>query len=512
MTEANVYFSHSFRPQDQTLNEYSLRLFAEEGIRLLADRKGSNAWCVPKLERFIMNVAGFVAVIPYRGDADPAFPFTFSRYIVFEVGLARRARLPRLVFVEERIYRRFRESGVTPDEPIVFFREAPQRDEQKHRWIIRQFAAQLAERCHGSPPSLGGQRVAVFQGEREETAGLARLVEEAFGTEAYEVVQIPAAEVAGCGHDLSAFDTILSADASVFCLGPERSQTDVALAVAHALCRPAFRLRRAEDAASCEPELSGLVRWRTLDQLRPALTAQIRSYKLGFIEKVLPTSSAASEKELVMPEWDPRKPLTLAEFVEVGDGFIKQVADAVSHRLDRGAPDLVGAGRHDELCRASYQQVLEYRWRYEFEPGSKDYSRQRVRTPTDLHHRGGGTCLDLACYFAALLESMQANPVIARLSWPGGAHALAGCWVQGRPGDKLLDERCRSFLRAAVRRGDLLLFETTGAVKKILDSASEGRRDGFLTFEQARNTALELFEQEGADLDFLLDILAARQP
>ncbi len=162
------------------------------------------------------------------------------------------------------------------------------------------------------------------------------------------------------------------------------------------------------------------------------------------------------------------------------------------------------------MARAAYEQVAQHYWVYDFEPPSKDYSRQRVRTPRDIQQDIAATCLDLACLFAAMLEAMQAEPVIVLVRYPGGAHALAGCWVRGRPGTALVDDR--ELLRRALRQGDLFLIETTGAVRHRTRTAAEGRNDGFLTYDQAKVQAGELLERGDVSLDFLLDVLAARAP
>jgi hypothetical protein len=89
-----VYLSFSYR--DAVINGPFFEQFEDEGIALLGDQK-SETWCVAKLERYLTELTGFVSIIPVRAtDTDPG---GYSEYIGQELELARRARVPRLVFV-----------------------------------------------------------------------------------------------------------------------------------------------------------------------------------------------------------------------------------------------------------------------------------------------------------------------------------------------------------------------------------------------------------------------------
>src|SRR5205085_1083732 len=93
-----AYFSHSYR--DVAINAYFLAHFLDEEIDLRADQK-TDIWCVAKLERYLIETTGFVSIIPER--AVDGIRGGYSPYIGQELALARRARVPRLLFVDEQV-------------------------------------------------------------------------------------------------------------------------------------------------------------------------------------------------------------------------------------------------------------------------------------------------------------------------------------------------------------------------------------------------------------------------
>src|ERR1700741_4319945 len=95
-----IYFSHSYR--DVSVNSYFIDRLAREDIPLGADQK-TDVWCVAQLERYLADSNGFISVISRRAtDKDPG---GYSAYIGRELNLARRARMPRLLFVDEQVLR-----------------------------------------------------------------------------------------------------------------------------------------------------------------------------------------------------------------------------------------------------------------------------------------------------------------------------------------------------------------------------------------------------------------------
>ena len=500
-----IYFSHSYRDED--INRYFLDLFAEHEVQLLADLK-SETWCVPKVERHVFGCDGLVAVVPERRD--PESTDLYSPYIAQELLLARRAAIPCLIFVDDAIFGRW------PDKPSKVFpfrRNQPKVDEREHRKIISQFCCRLEPNVTGGLRPSALRNVPVFVGDAPEQQEVAEVLEDILTARAYRPRRIVLDQSCDCLNDLSALGPVRAAEFSVFCTESRMTQIDLALAIAHALCRPAFRIRRDPEHSPLNPEdVKGWIRWATPDDLCPTFRAHVNSYGFGFLETVLKEENTQDlAGEIAEPEWDPVVPRSLVHFVHVGDPHLRTDLDAIRNRFRRGFPELLALGRHRELCGEAYQQIRSHNWLYDFEPGSPDYSRQRIRAPRDVHANQAGTCLDFACLFAALLENMQADPVVVHVLFTetSAAHALAGCWTSNRSRGAPI--RGLADLRKAVDKNEVVLFETTGAARTSVSVAGENRCGAqTLSFEQAAGAARELLDRRDVKLGFLLDVLAAR--
>src|SRR6185295_16394898 len=128
----NVYFSHSYR--DVPTNAYFAELFAAAGITLRADQK-SDVWCMAKLERYLFEMGGFVSIIPRRVREDDSL--TYSPYIGRELTLARRARAPRVLFVDSQILEENR--NAFPVNAVPFYHEEPGTERTHHVEVISGF-------------------------------------------------------------------------------------------------------------------------------------------------------------------------------------------------------------------------------------------------------------------------------------------------------------------------------------------------------------------------------------
>jgi hypothetical protein len=90
-----IYWAHSYRPEDATINEYfGLLLEGEKAIvNFDPPSKTVNA---SKLERNLRACDGMVAVLSWRSTGP-------SPYILYEISLCLRARKPLLVFIDDRL-------------------------------------------------------------------------------------------------------------------------------------------------------------------------------------------------------------------------------------------------------------------------------------------------------------------------------------------------------------------------------------------------------------------------
>ena len=228
-----VYFSHSYR--DVPINSYFLDHLVREEVPLLADQK-TDVWCVAKIERYLSEMTGFVSIIPRRpSDADPG---AYSPYIGQELNLARRARAPCLLFVDEQVFRRHRLDF--PEDAVTFRPEALDRDAEQHAAAIRGFIRALEASYPPNRPSrpeevtLVAAGGALIRGAAEDVAELLR-------RESYRVTLL-SGQYPGRGlEDIRLLETLLRAELCVFLLGDRLSDAHIALSMAHALCIPSVR-------------------------------------------------------------------------------------------------------------------------------------------------------------------------------------------------------------------------------------------------------------------------------
>jgi len=134
-----IYYAHSYRPVDDSVNEFFQELMVDEHLTPSLDPK-SERLNAAKPERHLRSTDGMVAVLPLR---DPA-P---SEYIRWEVGLGLRARRPQLVFVEDVLT-----DGLVPAGLLQrrFSRRHLLREARDHRHAVRLLKSYIG---NDPPPS-----------------------------------------------------------------------------------------------------------------------------------------------------------------------------------------------------------------------------------------------------------------------------------------------------------------------------------------------------------------------
>lgn len=90
-----IYWSHSYRPEDERVNRFFTRLFDREGLRVSFDPPSPSVNAA-KLQRHLNGSDAMVAVLTRRQGGP-------SPYILFEIELCVRSRKPLLVFVEDEL-------------------------------------------------------------------------------------------------------------------------------------------------------------------------------------------------------------------------------------------------------------------------------------------------------------------------------------------------------------------------------------------------------------------------
>ncbi len=178
-----VYYSHSYRPPDNDINEFFQELMLSEGMTPSldppADQDHLNA---AKAERHLRNTDGMIAVLPYR-DPEP------SSYILYEIALCVRARKPALIFVED----------VLPDDSIPdtllqrrFSRRQLLREVRNHRHALRILKTYLGTEPPPTYELSSGQRQCLVIGASALAEGGGARLEEQLKTLKYSPIMVPA--------------------------------------------------------------------------------------------------------------------------------------------------------------------------------------------------------------------------------------------------------------------------------------------------------------------------------
>lgn len=521
-----LYFSHSYR--DVSLNSYFLERFNRinrdkhvlttgDELRLCADKK-SKVWCVAKLERFLFQLAGFVSVIPRRPTQDDGLGY--SEYIAYELTLARRARAPRLLFVDDQVLRDHRDQF--PADAVPFLYERPERERAKHEAAIRDFKLALEQGKARRARFYRSREVTVIAADQENVIRGARELEGMLRRESYHATIVQGREPASAFKDIGLLESLHDSELCVFLLGEGFSYAHVVLAMAHAQCIPSIRFQYDPLAENTEPDLTGVMRWKSAEDLLAVMEIQLFSFRRGFVEPLAisedPEESAravATEEEETHEEyqWDFNRPEDLILHLDIDTQYVRERVDSASRavggfgsRSDSAFSRIICAQLYDEIRRRGYYYDVEYK---SISPGL-----QEISPPEDIASSRHANCLDLACLFAAMLEAAHQRPLIVILATKDFAHALAGYWQ--------LDEiswdlpPVLSELRDAVQKGYAVLFEGTGAVeseKSIAGESDEQRRLGekTLDFTIAEEAARRLLNRGDIELKYVIDVVALRQ-
>lgn len=509
-----VYFSHSYR--DVAINSYFLERFVDEEIPLQADQK-TDVWCVAKLERYLGEMTGFVSIIPRRQtDKDPG---GYSPYIGHELNLARRARVPRLLFVDEQVLRRHQLEF--PEDAVPFRPEALEDDKIHHTDAILGFSRTI-ETVYRAPRGALRKRAAVVSGDKRELRTAAEDVMEILQREGFDVTLLTGRRPGRGLDDIRLLEALRRAELCVFLLSDRISDAHVALAMAHADCIPSIRLQHDSRATDTNPSLSGLIRWHTQEEMALEFSRQLVSYEKGLVRPVdiaqasNPTDAARSVARMewnVRDEnkWSVEDGPALIRHLHPDYEFVRDEVDRVRARLNRALGRIDGREGSMEVCALLYDGIRRHRFGYETEERTDNVRIQRIRSPKQIMAHKTATCIDVACLFASLLEAAGQNPLVIIVEGPGFAHALVGYRVRNEP---TWDNRGLGDLRGALARRDAVLFEATGAVEAdepVGAESAEERRDKLLDFMDAIAGSARMLEKPGVLLKHFIDVRALRE-
>ena len=503
-----AYFSHSYR--DVPINTYFSELFTKAGVTLRADQK-TEVWCVAKLERYLFEMDGFVSIIPRRIAADESI--TYSPYIARELLLARRSRGPRILFVDGEILTQFQSQF--PPWAMPFFHDDPGTERTRHIAAIDDFRRKLGRERGAARRPYTARLATVVAGNQPTLRDAASHVAAILRAEDYAPSVKSAASMDDAFDNIDVFESMLDSELCVFVLGKELAYSDLYLAMAHAHCIPSVRLRHDPGATSADPELSGVVRWTSSADLKPQFLKVFQNYLSAFERP----SSEGDLKRLSTPpsggaEWDPNDGPGLLAHIRPEVSYISDRVDGVMSVM-RGIGEAAESRiRSDQLCRDLYDRIKRDRFYYTFEPAISQPRVQRIRAPNEIGTVKCGTCLDFACLFASLLEAAHEKPVILVIRSSRGAHAMTGYLAP----DAVTRDASTDIgdIRGALRRGELVLFETTGAVEvrgQTVGAETEAeRREGgdMLDYQTAKNAATRLMFQSDIELQHFVDVRKLR--
>jgi hypothetical protein len=509
-----VYFSHSYR--DVTINSYFLDQLTRKNVQVWADKK-TDIWCVAKLERYMLELPGFVSIIPRR--VSEGGDIGYSPFIGQELTLARRSRIPRLLFVDERVFGRYREDF--PDDAVPFIADEPGLESSRHEQALLNFTKKLASARRPAREFRPRHAVLVVPDHKVIGRAAADVVAILKGV-GYTVGVLRGPELQQAFDRVRLLEEVVTAEVCVFMLGERLSHAHVVLAMAHAHFVPTIRLQYQAASSETQVSVGGVIGWSASDQMCAEFTRQFESFRRGLITPLeiqrsgSPTEAVeslgvmdwqAAEEEI----WDPADGPGLLRHVATSDAFVEDQVNRISREvgkrpgLDRSRPT------SQDICRRLYARVKGLGFSYGFESPPFSEHRQKIRPPKKIVDHKTATCIDLACLFGSLLECAHQRPLVIVLDKPGAAHALVGYLALDEPswekGKQLGD------LRGSNTVGDILLFEPTGAVASDRVVGAETlaqRQDKFIDFDDAKEAATRMLAQADVKVRHILDIEAIR--
>lgn len=508
-----VYFSHSYR--DPVINGYFLQHFEQQDIPLVLDQK-TDIWCVAKLERYTREMSGFISIIPRRPTEKDAG--AYSEYIAQEISLARRARLPRLLFVDERILKYHQLDF--PEDAVLFSVESPEVHQERHAGSIRDFRTRL-DTFHRPSPSCEPKTVAIVVGEGKGFRKVGEDLVELLRRHGYSPTVI-AEKRSGRGlDDIRLLETLWSAELCVFLVGGRLSEAHIALAMAHAHCIPALRLMYDAKATECNPSSAGVIRWATGEALLVECERQLTSYREGLVSPIAMAQSSTHEDAMrrgstmkwhSRPEnlWDMQDGRALIFHIHPEHGFVSEETNRARRIFQRSLAQARTREDSERICRILYEELCRHRFGYELELKSSTAGHQVIRTPSQIETHKTATCMDMSCLFAALIEAANQKPLLAVVEGPGFAHSLVGYRAMNEPA---WENVTIGTLRRAISTGDAVFFESTGAIEADAPVGAETkleRSDKLLGYGDAKDAAERMIMNSESRLRCFIDVHSVR--
>jgi hypothetical protein len=509
-----VYFSHSYR--DVTINSYFFDQLTRQDVQVWADQK-TDIWCVAKLERYMLELPGFVSIIPKRVSQDGEIGY--SPYIGQELSLARRSRIPRLLFVDEQVLGLFQDDF--PEDAVPFIYDEPAVEGSRHHDAIVDFSKKLASARRPVRDYRARRAVLVVPDHKVLARAAADVVAILKGV-SYTVRVVKGQELTQAFDRVRLLEELLTSEVCVFMLGERVSYAHVLLGMAYAHFVPTIRLQYQTSAVETQVSVGGMIVWNAVDQMCTEFKRQFESFRRGLIAPIQMAksgSSASAIESLGTMQWDaaeeniwdPTDGQSLLRHIATHDAFVEDQANRISKETGAQPGQDRSRATSQDVCRRLYSRIKSLGYSYGLEPPPYTERRQKIRPPKLIVEHKTATCIDLACLFAALLESARQSPLVVVLDMPGAAHALAGYRAHDEPPWKA--NKGLGDLRGACDVGDILLFEATGAVasdKLVGAETDTQRRDKFIDFDDAKDAARQMLSKSDVKIRYILDVESIR--
>lgn len=340
-----AYFSHSWHSRDVEIN---LAVWEEisKACELLVDvpeEPGAEpAYHINRIEELLRRSDLFVCVLTYRdkpagtGAGDGAL--RCSAYSLFEIRLAERFRLPRLVLYERKTG--FKSPLRTrPGEVYMAFDRGMDALPEQRQWRtttapnIRQWVEWAAG--HRAPAGYEPSPLAVslFPPDAPDAAEVKLMLGETLRAEGYERVSFNSAHE----NNTEAFQILGAAGLVIADLDTDNPATREVFSAAHGMCIPAIRLMREERPLPwlLEGHPGGyqldIARWKTPSDLPAVIAPRARSMfrvssALGNAEARRYLNSKRYSKFLVFLSHTlkpPQRGLVEAVFERLAEGFVR---------------------------------------------------------------------------------------------------------------------------------------------------------------------------------------------
>ncbi len=417
---------------------------------------------------------------------------------------------PGILFVDGQLLTQYQSQF--PPWAVPFFHEEPATEQVRHNKAIADFRRTLERGKVRAVRKYQPRRATVIGGNDPMLRDAANHVAAILRSEDYTATVTYATGMDEAFDDIDVFESMLESELCVFVLGKDLSYSDLYLAMAHAHCVPSVRLRHDPSATSADPELSGVVRWTSSGDLKPQFLKVFQNYLSAFERP----ASEGDLQRLATPtaggdEWNPTDGPALIAHIRPENSYVSDRVTGVMRGIESNERNRTHS---DEVCRELYDRIKKDRFYYTFEPALSQPAVQRIRPPNEIDALNCGTCLDFACMFASLLEAAHEQPVVVVTRSGQGAHAVTGYMAP----DAVTWDGAPSLgaLRGAVRRGELVLFEATGAVevrgRTVAAETEAERKEGsdMLDYRTAKSAAARLLDSD-IELQHFIDVRRLRQ-